>query len=281
MTRCATAAEFVARFRAYCDGDSVFVTTTATRPVGLESPFAILLADKSPVLCGEGVVLEAFTTPGNRYKRPGLRIGFRRLTKKSQAVVAQLRARPASSADGVPVATDEARDVTERTPPPRPPPTPPTAPRATTPPPARPEPEPEPERTPGSPLILPANPLTDLSDESLGGFVDCQLYEETGNYFRIDGDDTTGPILPVPPVPPVPTPPMMPLATPPPLMMAPPLPPIYAPPPLPPQLLAPPREAPPDAPRGRLLIGIAIGAVVVAFMIAFTIAVWIRVRHGS
>jgi hypothetical protein len=33
-------------------------------------------------------------------------------------------------------------------------------------------------RTPGSPLVLPANPLMNLTDASLEGFVDCRLYEE-------------------------------------------------------------------------------------------------------
>jgi hypothetical protein len=39
-------------------------------------------------------------------------------------------------------------------------------------------------RTPGSAFVLPANPLHNLSDESLEGFVDCTLYEETGNFFH-------------------------------------------------------------------------------------------------
>ncbi|HEY5934649.1 MAG TPA: hypothetical protein VIU61_08440 [Kofleriaceae bacterium] len=33
-------------------------------------------------------------------------------------------------------------------------------------------------RTPGSPYVLPANPLTGLSDAALFGFVDCTLYED-------------------------------------------------------------------------------------------------------
>lgn len=43
-------------------------------------------------------------------------------------------------------------------------------------------------RTPGSALVLPANPLHDLSDESLEGFVDCTLYEESGSVFHPLGD---------------------------------------------------------------------------------------------
>lgn len=46
-------------------------------------------------------------------------------------------------------------------------------------------------RTPGSSYILPANPLYDVSDESLEGFVDCTIYEESGNFFHpaFDGGD--------------------------------------------------------------------------------------------
>lgn len=37
-------------------------------------------------------------------------------------------------------------------------------------------------RTPGSPFILPANPLMNLTNESLEGFVDCRLFESTAGY---------------------------------------------------------------------------------------------------
>lgn len=58
-------------------------------------------------------------------------------------------------------------------------------------------------RTPGSSLVLPANPLQDLSDESIVGFVDCTLYEETENIFHpgVDGEewaDVTDPEQPLP-----------------------------------------------------------------------------------
>ncbi|HEY0991907.1 MAG TPA: PEGA domain-containing protein, partial [Kofleriaceae bacterium] len=45
------------------------------------------------------------------------------------------------------------------------------------------------QRTPGSALVLPANPLQDLSDESIEGFVDCTLYEESGNFFHPAAED--------------------------------------------------------------------------------------------
>ena len=49
-----------------------------------------------------------------------------------------------------------------------------------------PTPPPDETRTPGSDFVLPANPLMNLTDESLQGYVDCTLYEETGNFFPAD-----------------------------------------------------------------------------------------------
>ncbi len=56
--------------------------------------------------------------------------------------------------------------------------------------PRTPTPPPDETRTPGSDFVLPANPLMNLTDESLEGYVDCTLYEETGNFFPVD--DETG-----------------------------------------------------------------------------------------
>ena len=44
------------------------------------------------------------------------------------------------------------------------------------------------QRTPGSDLVLPANPLMNISDDSLDGYVECTLYEETGNFFPAEDD---------------------------------------------------------------------------------------------
>ncbi len=48
------------------------------------------------------------------------------------------------------------------------------------------------ERTPGSPIILPANPLAAIPDDSLRGFVECTLYEETGTFSFDDLLDRAG-----------------------------------------------------------------------------------------
>src|SRR5688572_24345900 len=79
-TRCTTAQQFIETFHRFCDEQSFFVATMNMRPVGLETPFSIQLADKTPVLRGLCVVLAAWTTPSNQYKRPGIRLGIRRLT---------------------------------------------------------------------------------------------------------------------------------------------------------------------------------------------------------
>src|SRR5690242_11236751 len=114
-TRCTTVDQFVATFHRFCgDDQSFFVATMTSRPIGLETPFSIQLADKQPVLRGLCVVLDAWATPENRYKRPGIRLGIKRLTADSQPVFDRLQA--ASRAPAT---------IAEATPPPGPPPGPP------------------------------------------------------------------------------------------------------------------------------------------------------------
>ncbi|HEY4181692.1 MAG TPA: PEGA domain-containing protein [Kofleriaceae bacterium] len=90
-TRCTSAEQFVATFHRFCDETSFFVATLATRPVGLETAFSIQLEDKTPVLRGLCVVVEAWSTPANRFGRPGVRLDVRRLTNDSIAVFKQLQ----------------------------------------------------------------------------------------------------------------------------------------------------------------------------------------------
>jgi len=281
-TRCTTIEQFVATFHRFCDDSTFFVSTLAERPVGLETAFSIQLEDKTPVLRGLCEVVEAWSTPVNRFGRPGVRLAVKRLTPESLAVFKMLQvARTAAEsaaqsaplpspvasgtttsprvtgpAPSAPVGTPIARIAPaslpqvprldprvspapslpkfERRPTPEagtpvvaavsaPParvalPTspspiakfvPPTA--ASTPPlpsvspppssiAAPPSPPPSiivgeapvtaivvESRTPGSSFVLPANPLMNLTDQSLGGFVDCALYEETGSFFRAPG----------------------------------------------------------------------------------------------
>jgi PEGA domain len=115
-TRCTTVDQFVATFHRFCsDDESFFVATLTSRPIGLETPFSIQLADKQPVLRGLCIVLDAWATPENRYRRPGIRLGIKRLTADSQLVFDRLR--QAARTLG----------IAEATPPPGPPPSLPAA----------------------------------------------------------------------------------------------------------------------------------------------------------
>ncbi len=228
-TRCTTTEQFVATFHRFCDEKSFFVATLNSRPVGLETPFAIQLANRTPVLRGLCVVLAAWTTPDNVYKRPGIRLGIKRLTPESEIVFEMLQeARTAGPIDAA--AAEGDATVSEAPVPialpavstaPKPAPLPLRVPmvpirsiavpvKATpvelpneaidTPSPL-PSPSPQPERTPGGDLVLPANPLMNLSDESLEGFVDCTLYEETATFFRAPEDGEDDDDVAPPPVP--------------------------------------------------------------------------------
>src|SRR5262245_3051319 len=91
-TRCTSIEQLVATFHRFCDESSFFVATLATRPVGLETAFSIQLEDKTPVLRGLCVVVEAWSTPANRFGRPGVRLDVRRLTNESLEVFKMLQA---------------------------------------------------------------------------------------------------------------------------------------------------------------------------------------------
>jgi hypothetical protein len=169
-TRCRSLDEFVAAFHRNVDEESFFIATHDVRPVGLETAFAIELSDKTPVLRGTCIVLQVWTTGANPFKHPGLLCGIRKLTASSVEVFERLL-------------------ITR---------TPPRPPSITE------------ERTPGSDLVLPANPIADLSDAALAGYVDCTLYEETGSYFAPDPEPSGALELDDPPTPiPPPEPPTM------------------------------------------------------------------------
>ena len=51
-------------------------------------------------------------------------------------------------------------------------------------------------RTPGSEFILPANPLSNLTDHQLEGFIDCTLYEDTSNFQESESSVDIRDLLP-------------------------------------------------------------------------------------
>ncbi len=186
-TRCQTVPQFIESFAPFCDETTFFVATMNTRPRGLETPFAILLSDRTPALRGLCVVMEGWSTPANRYGRPGIRLKIKKLTPDSEelfqklqrhkAALAELRAEVASSAAQAPPEPTAGVVATTAEPAPT------SASPISDP---LPRPTPDPLRTPGSDLVLPANPLMNLTDASLEGFVDCTLYEETAKFVLPD-----------------------------------------------------------------------------------------------
>src|SRR4051812_5967094 len=140
-TRCTSVEQFVATFHRFCgDDETFFVATMTSRPIGLETPFAIQLADKQPVLRGMCIVLDAWETPENRYRRPGIRLGIKRLTADSQVVFDRLKAASRSPAAEAPPAPPQGaagsmpRGTMRRPATPPPLPLPPLLPPRTTPP---------------------------------------------------------------------------------------------------------------------------------------------------
>jgi hypothetical protein len=89
-TRYATIADLVAKMHRYYDGSSLFVATRAAQRVGKELPFSIQLADGSDALRGQCVVLDAWTTPDNKFARPGLRLQLKEMAPESQDVLEQM-----------------------------------------------------------------------------------------------------------------------------------------------------------------------------------------------
>ncbi|CAN5459067.1 hypothetical protein BH11MYX1_BH11MYX1_33180 [soil metagenome] len=163
-TRCLTLDQFVATFHRFCDAQTVFISTLTPRTVGLETAFSIDLADDTPALRGVGVVLESWASPQNPFGRPGLKLGIKKLATESAPIFDRLLfAREALAETPTSVASMMPSIVIAKRP-------------------AATEPI-EGQRTPGSELVLPANPLMNIDDKSLAGFVDCTLYEETGNFF--------------------------------------------------------------------------------------------------
>lgn len=166
VTRCASRDQFVAMFRRFCTPTSCFIPSRDTRPVGTATAFSIRLADGSQLLKGEGVVLEAWATNDNPFKRPGVQLGIHRLSDDSAELYQQLlversvvvRLPPAAQLrmlhQPVPNVAAELETPTVEMPP---------------------LPLPEEPRTPGSEIILPANPLTEMTDDLVAEFVECNL----------------------------------------------------------------------------------------------------------
>jgi hypothetical protein len=204
LTRCSNVDQFVSTFRRFSTDNALFVPTRNQRGVGSETDFSIRLVDGVEVLAGNGAIVETHETARNPFGKPGILIDIRRLSDDSRAVFERMRA-PAPSApipDHVPVAgtnkiaapravlADMLRPTTEMAPlfaEATPTDAAPVAriPTAETVPMPKPgEPAILMERTPGSPIIVPANPLVGETGGSLDAFIDQAMCE------CVDADDT-------------------------------------------------------------------------------------------
>lgn len=86
VTRCTTREQFIDVFGRYCNPTACFVPTGDMRPIGLSASFTIALADGTPLLRGEGVVLDAWRTAANPWGRPGVHLGIARLADDCAAL---------------------------------------------------------------------------------------------------------------------------------------------------------------------------------------------------
>ena len=202
-TFCNTRQEFIDQFRPFLDATTIFVPSKLPLSVGQPVRFSIALRDRTPMLEGSGEVTDVQDRPGGPAGRRGVRVRVAELTEASRRIrssilIAQRMGMPARPAPGM---------VTGDRPPAPPPPAmaapppPPPPPPPLLPPPRRPAPALPSEVTPtGStrlfaqgvqvavrPLIFEnggtgvveaaADPLGDVSSQSLMFYLDCNLAE--------------------------------------------------------------------------------------------------------
>jgi hypothetical protein len=165
VTRHETTDALVAALWRYCTGTTCFVPTHDKRRVGIETSFTLRLADQTAVVRGECVIREVYSDSDNPYKRPGILVGLLKIADESQPVYDRILALRAERMAPVPVAEVETERIDSRD----------KMPTVEMPPAV---PRPVVTRTPGSELVLPANPLTEMTDELVDAFVDCTLSED-------------------------------------------------------------------------------------------------------
>lgn len=165
VTRFTTADEFVSAFRKFCTKGTCFIPSVQATRIGVETGFSIRLADGTPMLRGLCVVRDSWATAENPFERPGVRIGLRSLTAESKPVFRRLLlAGGKAELDERPTVKVDLMFAQE-------------------------------ERAPDADVILPANPLMEMSDESISTFVDCMLFEDAIPDLIDSGDsinDATG-----------------------------------------------------------------------------------------
>jgi hypothetical protein len=183
-TPCTSDDDFVARFARHVTETSIFIVTRSVVRVGLERPFVFQLADGTPVFQGRGRIVDVCDSDAHGRRR-GMTLRFLELGDVSRRLLAAMLMANRSAASSAALTALPAvapRAHTERV---SPPPLPTGSVRLPLPslPAERlasgtPLPVMSEQRTPGSPFVLPANPLGALSDDHLRSFIECTLYEE-------------------------------------------------------------------------------------------------------
>jgi hypothetical protein len=191
VTRCTTRDQFIAMFRRFCNPTSCFIPSKDSRPIGMATAFSIRLADGTSMLRGEGVVVDAWTTAENPFKRPGIQLGIHRLDDACAPLFEEMLVprtgaiAPLSPKLQLSMLFVKSLDATAEI-------ETPTVEMA-------PVIPPQDLPVPGAPDILPANPLSEMDDELVAAFVDCTFAPE--DVPEPIAHDATVPTAVVPPVP--------------------------------------------------------------------------------
>jgi hypothetical protein len=191
VTGCKTPEQFVAAFHRFCDAKTCFIPTPDTRPVGRALAFSLRLADGTPMLRGTCVVKDVWKSKDNPFKRAGVRLEIQKLSEDSAVLfdfmLAQKTATtplPEGAVQAILPASTNQHLPRERAVALIPPPRAQTDSEDTKPtvqmqPLELPKPEPVAPcvetRTPGSDIIVPANPLAQVDERALDQFLACSM----------------------------------------------------------------------------------------------------------
>jgi hypothetical protein len=184
VTGCKTPEQFVALFHRFCDAKSCFIPTTDTRPVGSTLAFSLRLADGTSMLRGMCLVTASWNDKDNAFKRPGVKLEIQKLTPDSVDVFEQLLDQkvtdgtvqevvrldtnqhvPREQAMSLLLRAGLAKPVIDD--------------KATIEMPPLFTPE---TRTPGSSIVLPANPLSDVDEATLDALLSCSMTEDASDH---------------------------------------------------------------------------------------------------
>jgi hypothetical protein len=174
VTGCKTPAQFVAVFHRFCDAKTCFIPTTDTRPVGSALAFSLRLADGTPMLHGTCVVKAAWPTKENAFKRPGVQLEIEKLSEDCEVLYEHLLSQKTQVTPPPAVRIPERKateqivqlDRAERAP------TEQDSAAPTI------QMAPLERRTPGSAIVLPANPLSEIDDSALDAMLGCTLADD-------------------------------------------------------------------------------------------------------